>query len=178
MACQQVGRKRRLSGSRQMLSIEQIEVLFPRLKTSPDNGFRNIMAALPNTLGNPCNRSLRAIELQEDQLHSVAIVSPAWNHPSIAATGQGRFKTETDPSSSIASNFGKHQAAGLEGCRVGPEWRQARGDQIGVDENRTIRLLQQVFTGKRRFPAPFGSAMIRIRCPSSAMPSLQGELCS
>src|SRR5690625_2115550 len=64
------------------ISIEQIEVLFPRLKTSPDNGFRNIMAALPNTLGNPCNRSFRSIELQEDQLHSVAIVSPAWNQRS------------------------------------------------------------------------------------------------
>src|SRR5699024_10923739 len=111
MPCTRVNQARALTGIIihdpiiHQISIEQIEVLFPRLKTSPDNGFRNIMAALPNTLGNPCNRSFRAIELQEDQLHSVAIVSPAWNHPSIAATGQGRFKTETDPSSSIASNF-------------------------------------------------------------------------
>src|SRR5579872_342401 len=80
----------------------------------------------------------------------IATLLPIHDSLDVAVTGQCRLERETFAAPRELIQTGEHYPSRRNGCALGVEWRQSRGDQVAVDEQRHSGLSGEVFAGERR----------------------------
>ena len=114
------------------------------------------MPALRDTRRDAGQRHIDIVQRQEDQLYRIARLPPARDHVRIGQSGQRGLEGEAlAPGDMLPDGF-QHQSPCLERRLLGREGRKSGGDQIGIDEDRTTRLVGQKLAGEGGFPRAIG----------------------
>ena len=97
----------------------------------------------------------------------ISIGPPAADLPDVAAARKGRLESEAPSCESMASDFGKHDPPGADGCDIRTEGGQALCDQIGIHKSWTVGLLPfapaQEDSGRTGHPATSRSLLVLFR---------------
>jgi hypothetical protein len=135
-------------------AIDAFKVLSPREEPAADYGVGHEVTALGHAGGHTGKCQLDAGKLEEKELHVVSGRLPCWNLPSVGQARKGRLEGETASLPDTFTDFFDDQTPRTDGCGFGLKRRQARGNQIGIDEVRASCLLGQVLAGERSLPSP------------------------
>ncbi len=88
---------------------------------------------------------------EENKLHDVAGSTPTINHPRISQASQCGFEGKAVPFRRMVGNLLQHYPTRTKSYRLGTEWRNAGGDEVGIDEHRATGFVRQELAGESCF---------------------------
>ena len=134
-----------------------MEIGDSRVEAPPDHRFRNIMATLSHPLRYSGHRQIFARQLEKEQGHLIASLSPLPDHPRIDPPVEGGLDGETFFSSHTIRDHLQHQSGSANRRLFRAEGRESLRDQIRIDESQTVSLSWQKLSGKRRLASAIRS---------------------
>ena len=106
------------------------------------------MFSTRDPVGDLGGRHLGRRQAQEEQLDPVAHRLPARDSSCMAATAQRGLEGEAVSSAHVFPDLLQHQPAGPDRGQVRAKGAEPRRDEIGIDEDRALRLVRQEFGGE------------------------------
>ena len=115
------------------------------------------MTPLANSAGDSRHGDIRARQPEEEEGRAIAAVLQVGDEVEVASAGQGCLDAEVLPGFGQFLDPGQEEPAGAKGLRFGGERREARGDQVGVEELSATDEIGQELSGERRLARSVGT---------------------
>src|SRR5207248_9877181 len=119
---------------------------------SPNYPDGNVVSAMPRTHRDARDRLFDGSEREEYQLDLIASSAPCIDAAEVCMPGERCLEREAASGRGVTVDLLQHHSARAKGDSIGVERRQARGDQISVDEDRNTRLGRQKRFREGRLP--------------------------
>lgn len=113
-----------------------VEIVQSHDETAANDGFGDVMAALPNPLLHPRNSLIGVIELQEDQLNPVSSPLPIPYIPKVDTPRKCCLKGKADARPKMTVQFSQHESTSLQGSGFWCEWCQSCRYQVSIHKHR------------------------------------------
>ena len=105
-------------------------------------------------MGDPGGRHRGRREAEEEQLDPVTQGLPSGDPARVAAAAQRGLEGEAVSSPHVLADPLQRQPAGLDGGQIRAERTEPGRDEVGVDEERAVRLVRQELDGERGLAGP------------------------
>lgn len=137
--------------------VDAMEVVQAVVKTAMDDCIRNIVSPLGHPRTYATYSEFRRRQGQEDQFNQVSMRPPTRNQAGVKASTERGLESETLSRACPPVDFLQHQPACSKRGSLGRKWRQTGGDQVRIDEIRTLPLARQKLPRERGLACPVRS---------------------